>query len=179
MPVNEDLVVRTLLSHRLGLLAYIEALVRDAHIAEDVFQDVSSLALQKRDTIDDAAHLLKWLRKTARFRASYAMRQRFNQPLVFDDALLDEMDTQWIAHVESTSGGGDETDRIDALRVCMEALTPNARQLIDLRYREGISGQDLADATGKQLNTVYVALTRIHRTLADCIRKRLAEGGDE
>ena len=54
MPVNEDTVVRTLLSHRLGLLAYIEAIVRDTHLAEDVFQDVSSLAFQKREQIDDA-----------------------------------------------------------------------------------------------------------------------------
>lgn len=172
MPVNEDTVVRTLLSHRLGLLAYIEAIVRDTHLAEDVFQDVSSLAFQKREQIDDAVHLLKWLRRTARYRASYSMRQRHTQPMMFDDALLDEMDAQWIAAVGAAAN---ETDRVEALRHCLGELTPNARKLIDLRYNENKSGQDLAEASGKQLNTVYVALTRIHRTLADCIRKRMDE----
>ena len=80
------------------------------------------------------------------------------------------MDGHWEQFDEAESN-----DVIHALHACIGELTPNARRLIDLRYRNGLSGVKLADTMGKQLNTVYVALTRIHRTLAECITRRVAQ----
>ena len=34
--------------------------------------------------------------------------------------------------------------------------------------------EDVAEAMGRKLETVYQALARIHRTLADCVQQRLA-----
>ncbi len=168
MPVSEKTVAQVLFGQRLKLLAYIEAIVRDEHLAEDVFQDVCALAIKKRDTIDDEEHLFRWTRKAARFRASYAMRKQYSQPLMFDDDLLDQLEQRW------DETGNEGSDTCDALRACIDRLSPYARTLIDLRYARGISGQPLARAVNRQVNTVYVALARIHRALSDCIRTRLA-----
>src|SRR4051812_42778075 len=59
--------VRTLLAERGTLLGFIHSLVRDRHLAEDVFQSVMVAAISKRDEIQDREHLLKWLRTAARF----------------------------------------------------------------------------------------------------------------
>lgn len=56
----------------------------------------------------------------------------------------------------------------------MEQLTPNARELIDLRYARDIKGRALAEKLGRKPNAVFVALSRIHRTLSDCIQARLS-----
>lgn len=168
MPVDETIIAQILFGQRIGLLAYIEAIVRDEHLAEDVFQDVCALAIKKRDQIDDVDHLRKWVRKTARFRASYAMRQKYSQPLVFDEAVLDQLEERWREHEASPVG-----DVSDALKGCMNELSPYARTLIDLRYQRGISGANLAKALNRKLNTVYTALARIHRALSECIRGRL------
>ena len=48
MALSETIIVRVLLAERAKLLAYIWVIVRDAHLVEDVFQEVAALAVQKR-----------------------------------------------------------------------------------------------------------------------------------
>jgi RNA polymerase sigma-70 factor (ECF subfamily) len=157
-----------LLRERVKLLAYIRSIVRDDHLAEDVFQDVAVLAVRKCDEIRDGGHFLAWMRLTSRHRALKTLRQRQHQRLL-DEALLDRLDEQWAEYDRASSA-----DLVEALRVCLERLSPYARNLIELRYAEGLSGQRLAEVVDRSLNTVYVTLSRIHRSLGECIRQRLA-----
>ena len=160
--------VRVLISHRVVLMAYIRSIVQDDYLAEDVFQDVCVLAYQKQKKIKDETHLLGWLRITARYESLKAIRKRSTARVQFDSDLLDLLDSHW-AHFEKQPN----SEIIPALRHCLDKLTDNARRMIQLRYVECISGKALADALDRKLNTVYVALTRIHRTLADCIGHQL------
>ena len=172
MPQDHDDFVRTLLAERGTLLAYIHSLVRDRHAAEDVFQSVMVAAISKRDEIQDRLHLLKWLRTAARFEALGQIRRNTAQPAGLDDAVLNQLEAHWARH-DAHPG----SVKADALRHCVDRLAPHARQLLQLRYEDGISGERLAAVVGKSLNTVYVALTRIHRTLADCVRAQLHREG--
>jgi RNA polymerase sigma-70 factor (ECF subfamily) len=172
MTPDADEFVRTLLAERGTLLGYIHSIVRDRHLAEDVFQSVMVAAISKRDEIEDREHLLKWLRTAARFEALSQVRRKVGQPAELDEGVLNLLESHWTRHDAHTG-----SDKADALRHCVDRLTPNARNLLRLRYDEGVSGERLAATVGKSLNTVYVALTRIHRTLADCVRSQLqAEG---
>jgi RNA polymerase sigma-70 factor (ECF subfamily) len=169
MALEQERLLVVLLRERTRLLAYIRAIVRDAHLAEDVFQEAFALALRSREEISDEPHLLAWVRRAARFRAINVLRQR--QRLVFDEALLDQLEARW-SELDQPAA-----DRVDALHHCIEELTPHSRELLRLRYGENIKGQALADQLRRNLNTVYVALSRIHRALAECIRRRLVAGG--
>jgi RNA polymerase sigma-70 factor (ECF subfamily) len=157
-----------LLRERVKLLAYIRAIVRDDHLAEDVFQDVAVLAVRKRDEIRDGRHFLAWMRLTSRHRALKVLRQRRRQ-LLLDEGLLDRLDEQWAEHDLASAD-----DLEEALRRCLDRLSPYARNLVRLRYAEGVSGVQLAEVVDRSLNAVYVALTRIHRSLGECIKRRLA-----
>ena len=153
---------------RVKLLAYIRAIVCDHHLAEDVFQEVAVLAVRKRDEIRDGQHFLAWMRLAARHHALKVLRRQ-HRSLLLDEALLDHLDEQWAEHDPSST-----TDLVEALRSCVERLSPHARHLVKLRYADGISGLRLAEVVDRSLNTVYVSLSRIHRSLKDCIRQRLA-----
>jgi RNA polymerase sigma-70 factor, ECF subfamily len=171
-PIDQESLVILLLRERVKLLAYIRAIVRDGHLAEDIFQDVAVLAVRKRDQIRDGRHFLAWMRLTARHIALKLMR-RNRHYLLLDESLLDQMEEIWAEHDLSP-----DADLLEALKDCVERLSPHARELVKLRYQDGISGPRLAEVVDRQLNTVYVALSRIHRTLGDCIKKRrAAEGG--
>jgi RNA polymerase sigma-70 factor (ECF subfamily) len=167
-PIDQESLVSLLLRERVKLLAYIRAIVRDEHVAEDVLQEVAMLALRKRDEVRDGRHFLAWMRLAARHRALKALRQR-ERPLLLDEALLDRLDEHWAEHDPSPGA-----DLLEALRQCLERLSPHARDLVELRYAEGFSGLRLAEVVNRSLNTVYVSLSRIHRSLGDCIRQRLA-----
>jgi RNA polymerase sigma-70 factor (ECF subfamily) len=162
-----------LLRERVKLLAYIRAIVRDNHLAEDVFQEVAVLAVRKRDEIRDRRHFLAWMRLAARHLALKVMRRQ-HQYLFLDESLLDHLDGQWAEQDPSSA-----SDLVDALRTCLESLSPYARNMVKLRYVDGISGLQLAEVVDRSPNTVYVTLSRIHRSLGDCIRQRLAGAGGQ
>ena len=172
MPVDENTVVRVLMAERAKLLAYVWSIVHDEHIAEDVLQEVSMLAIDKRAQIDNERALLPWLRQTARYRALHAVRDRVKTPMLLDEKVLDGLAPYWQKYDDVPS-----QTLADALRYCVEQLTPYARRIVALRYAEGRSGTKVAEILGRKVRTIYVALSRIHRTLRDCIRQQRSEGG--
>lgn len=170
--MEHDAVVRLLMSQRAMLVGYITAIVRDGGLAEDILQDVSLLVLKKCGEIEKPEHFPGWVRKAARFEAMNLLRKRRGNMRFLDPTILDSLDVEWQA-----SDGAAPSAATEALRGCVEKLSGYARQLIDLRYREGITGQALADRCGRALNTVYVALSRTHKTLAECVQARLVREG--
>ncbi len=142
--------------------------MRDDHLAEDVFQEVAVLAVRKRAEIRDERHFLGWMRLASRHQALKVLRRRQHH-LLLDETLLDRLEEQWAEQDRDASA-----DLLEALRYCLEQLSPYAQNLVKLRYAEGVSGERLAEVVDRSLNTVYVALSRIHRSLGDCIKQRLA-----
>ena len=171
MPLKHAQLVQALVADRAKLLAYILSILSDEHAAEDVYQEVCTLALEKRDEIRDDDHLGAWLRITARHRSLKALDRLKRSPRVLDDRMLDLLEPHWdsLSSIESSL-------MVDALRSCMKQLTPHARQLIQLRYGQGITSSSIAQQLSRPLNTIYVAMTRIHKQLGECIRKRIAQG---
>jgi RNA polymerase sigma-70 factor (ECF subfamily) len=165
MGVDHDGLVRLLLAQRSMLLGYLSSLVRDEHLAEDLFQDVSIVILKKGAQLADPAGFGPWARKIARLEALNAHRKRGNAPKPLDADVLDLLDRRWDEE--------DASPAADALRPCLQRLSPRSRRLVELRYRDGVGGRDLAARLAQPLNTVYVALARIHRTLSECVRERL------
>lgn len=177
MPVTEDLVVRELWRHRIRLLAYIEVIVRDRDLAEDVFQEVGVAALTKRAEINDREHLVRWLGQAARFHGLTAARDRSRHERVFDARVLDHIEAMWQREEPAAASGSTGA----ALETCLGRLTGYNRKLIELRYRQGLTGSSLAEAAGRSKNTVYVALARVHKALAECVRREMSqveESGD-
>jgi len=172
MPIDQDTILRMLLTQRSTLLAYILSIVRDEHLAEDVFQDVSVLALNKREEIRDPEALLVWIRRAARFKALAALDQHARGPASFDDSILDLLDADW-QHFDSLSPDA----MTDALRHCLGELTENNRRVVSMRYGQNLKSGRIAELLGRTAHSVYVALTRIHKQLAACIEQRLTEEG--
>lgn len=170
MPLKQDIVVQLLLKHRGKLLGAIRAMVSDEHLAEDIFQEISIAAINKHEEIASEDHFGPWMRKAARLQSLTALRNRNRLPKSLPDEVLGSLEPHW-----RQFDGRADADMSDALRNCLEGLGPYARQLIKTRYVEGKIGNDLAAALQRSMNTVYVALTRVHHTLRDCLRRRLTE----
>lgn len=165
MPLDRDQTLRLLLRERALVLGYIRALVRDRHLAEDVFQEVSVRALDKCGEIADEVHFQGWIRRAARFEALNLVRKRERGPEPLGEVLLDQLEGHWD---NATAATPDE--RLETLQSCVGRLTPRAQSLVRLRYGEGLPGTKVAELVGMSLNTLYVALSRIHRALAECVR---------
>lgn len=170
MAMDQTQLVRLLVRDRAKLLAYIWSFVHDEHTAEDILQDVVAIAIAKRDQIEDASHLLGWSRNAARNKCLQALRDRSRGPAQLDESVLAKMEQQW-GEYDSV----DSSDVVDALSACLDELTPHARGIIKDRYAGGLTCSEIADKLGQKVNSLYVTTSRIHKTLGDCIRRRMDE----
>ena len=165
--MEPNLAVQALIRDRARLLGYLWAIVRDHHLADDLFQEVAVLAMERAAEINGEDHLLLWARKAARFKALEALRRKAFRMMSLDEDVLDALEAEWD---RVNRPAGDE--EADHLRFCMEQLLPRARTIVHLRFTEGLSGARVAEILNLKVASVYVSLARIYRALADCIRRR-------
>jgi RNA polymerase sigma-70 factor (ECF subfamily) len=157
-----------LLGERLPLTAFIASVTRNYHLAEDVFQDVCVKAIGREEPFESVQHLLNWARLAGRNRAIDQLRVRDGKYEGLSQELLESLSAVW-----PESQSGHIRERQLALEHCLGAITSNNRELLRLRYYEGRSGIEVAQTLNRKLETVYQALARIHKTLAQCIQQRL------
>ena len=168
MPIDEQHLVQILLREQPRLMAYIRSMVISRDLAEDVFQDVSLAACDSRVSIQSADSLPAWLRVVARNKAVAAIRkQKLSHAIVLDSSTLDLLESDWdrLDYGASTCGRSDQLER------CLDQLPEKSRRLIDLKYRENLSGAQIASQTNRSINSIYMALVRIREALGRCIRE--------
>jgi RNA polymerase sigma-70 factor (ECF subfamily) len=139
------------------------------HAAEDVLQNVSMIAATRRNQISSEQTLPAWLRTVARHQAIDYLRRQPRNVMLLDAQTLDRVEQAFGAYDIHTF-----SDLTDALRSCVRGLSPYSQRLVHLRYSQGLSGARLAESVHRRTDAVTRALTRIHRSLAECVRKRLA-----
>jgi RNA polymerase sigma-70 factor (ECF subfamily) len=172
MNLTHETIARVLFADRARVLAYIWSIVRDQTVTEDIFQDVVVAALQKSDDITSADHLLQWARQAARFRSIDYLRRHRRFPLQLDDDVLDLLDVAWHRRDEVSS-----QVQLEMLRRCLDELAPKARQIVDLRYQRELSCAEVAEHVGQTVGSLYTTMSRIYRTLSDCVARRIASEG--
>ena len=168
--MDSNAVVRALIRDRARLLGYVWAIARDPHLADDVFQDVTVLAMERAAEIADERHLALWARRAARFKALRGPAAAGRRTVPLDDDVMELLEAEWDGADPRATG-----EDVEHLRACIARLSPHARTILGLRYVEGVSGARVAEVMEVKVQSVYVALARIHRTLGDCIRRTAGE----
>ena len=157
-----------LLRERLALVGFISSVTRDFHIAEDIFQDVCVKAVGRAGEYESPQHLMNWARLMGRRRGIDVLRARDGKVVGLSEEMLAALEPVW------PEGDDAGSPALEALRKCLERLTPNNQEIVRLRYFEGRAGAAVAEAMGRKLDTIYQALARIHKTLGECVKQRLA-----
>jgi RNA polymerase sigma-70 factor (ECF subfamily) len=156
--------------HHASVRACLAVRMNQSHEAEDLAQETLLIAFRKLPGIDPTLPLGPWLRGIAlNLLANYRRKFRAS-PIGLNDELQALVDTQ----IEAVVGAGRESDRMHALRECMNELEGPARQLISERYAEGATLEELAVRLGRKSSAVSMQLHRLRGLLANCIEQRLA-----
>ena len=166
--------MRGILAQEPLLLGFIRAIVGSRQVAEDIFQDLVVLVMRKHSEIPNADALPGWTRRASRFLALKALEKRARERPTMDDELITLLEQTWTAEEETAAD-----PYLAALTACRDQLPAHARELLALRYEHGIPGEQIAERLSRPLNTVYVTLSRLHRTLEACIRSRLSRSAHQ
>lgn len=149
------------------LYAYIFSLLGDHSRAADVLQETNLVLWRKVEEFQPERPFLPWATAIARFQVLANLRDRKRDRLLLDEELV----TAFSADSETNVGDVEDIRRF--LRECIETLSPGNRDLIHQKYYLGGSIAAIADAVGRSVSSVKVALLRSRRHLADCIQLRL------
>jgi len=129
-------------------------IVRDRDEAADALHDAFLAASAHLDQLRDPARLRPWLYSICRHEALRRARQRGRVELT------DQVDD--MSGVEVDMDRGSRAEELHELVWSAAAgLNERDRALLDLNLRQGLEGQDLADAMGTSLSSSYVMLSRL------------------
>ena len=135
----------------------------------DVLQETNLVLWRKMDDFSPGSDFGAWARKCAYFQALAFLRDRKRDRHLFDDDLLAQFAE------EATDAEHEAGDRILAMRDCLSRLPDRQRQLINLRYSQNQSVQQLAKDADKKESAMKMMLMRIRQSLHTCIELKLKE----
>ena len=71
-----------------------------------------------------------------------------------------------------------QSDRLERclryLDECMARLPQSDRDLLQVKFQSAVTAKNAAERLGRPANTVYKALARIYRSLADCVTRAMS-----
>ena len=170
MALTEQDILQRLMGQRDRVSASAWLVVRDAHAAEDIFQNIALKALAKEVTFDSDGALMSWAFITARREGIGWLRRHKNAPVSLDETILEVLEAGW---ADASLGQAD--GRSQALRDWLNELPEKSRELLKLRYFDGQRCKEVATVLGTKLDAVYKRLSRLHQALKKCIETKLAQ----
>jgi RNA polymerase sigma-70 factor (ECF subfamily) len=146
--------------HRARVFHFIQRMVRNPAIAEDLVSQVFLDVWRSANKFDRRARASTWLLAIARFKALTSLRRRGCEN-------VDQDDMDGIADTgETPEAALDRKDRNGILRACIDRLSPAHREIIDLVYYHDKSVAEASELIGIPDGT---AKSRLF-----CARKQLA-----
>lgn len=154
---------------RPSLIAYVASLVPQARQeAEDVVQAACTILWEKREEFQQGTDFKAWAFRTAYFQA-LALRRDLsrNKVAVFSDQMLQRV-------ADASEVAAETSDRrVDALRTCLNSLSPEDKRLVALKYTTNVPLADHARRIGVPPSRLQKSLSRLRIVLRHCIQKRL------
>lgn len=162
---GRDAILREFVKNRSHLFAFILSIVRDFAFAEEVLQEVAVVVCDQWEEFRPGTNFGAWAARIARNKI-------FNLNRVSRRELL--LSPEAIAGIERAVEVESEASSLDAVRKCLETVTDRVRSVLAMRYREGLSGGEIARRTKTTITAVHMALSRARSVLARCVETRLA-----
>lgn len=170
--VDEPL-IKQFLRQQGRFMGYLLALTRDLHAAEEIFQNAAVAVLEGAP--EPLLDFQAWSKEVVRRQALHYLRDRSRQAGIvrtLNPALLDGLTR---AFMEDAAGPDQGAREREALTDCLKRLPGKSGEILALRYQKGRSFDEIAAAVRSTAAGVQRAISRLRKTLHDCVRLRLRE----
>jgi len=152
------------------LYRYALRFVKDPAVAEDVVQDVMFKLWQKRQEADAIENLEAWLMVLTRNRSLDILRKVKDNQVNVDEA-FGVSDKEPLADKQMES-----SELMKQLNDCVDQLPEKQKQVFHLREIEQMTYDEIAQATGFNLDDVKVSLFRARKHIQRMLSKTNAFG---
>ena len=150
--------------HHVRVYRFVLRLLRDEMAAEDVIGDVFLDVWRQASRFEGRSAVSTWLIAIAQFKALSLLRKRRD----------DGLDTETAEAIEDAADDPERAatkrDKGERLRKCLEGLSPEHREIIDLVYYHEKSVEEVARIVGIPENTVKTRMFYARKKLGELCR---------
>jgi len=150
--------------HHVRIYRFVLRLLRDEMAAEDVIGDVFLDVWRQASRFEGRSAVSTWLMAIARFKALSLLRKRRD----------DGLDAETAESIEDAADDPERAvtkqDKGEKLRKCLESLSPEHREIIDLVYYHEKSVEEVARIVGIPENTVKTRMFYARKKLGELCR---------
>ena len=150
--------------HQVRVYRFVLRLVGNQTAAEDLISDVFLDVWRQADRFEGRSAVSTWLLAIARFKALSLMRRKPEQ----------ELNEEMAGAIEDKSDDPEITiqkkDKSAALRRCLEALSPEHREVVDLVYYHEKSVLEVAEIVGIPEATVKTRMFYARKRLSELLK---------
>ena len=165
--------------NRRWLIPYLHSLTGNPETARDLAQNVFVIAWQSRQKFDGSRPLGAWLRGIARNVAREHWRKTQRSPVIADSEVMERLDECAGAWEGRCADPDYETDRLEALRGCLDALGEKLSKMFRLKYGDDWNARTIGERVNMKTGAVNMALSRSRNILLGCIQSKMTELGHE
>ena len=165
---REQFVERAMMDYESPLIGYAATILNDPDLARDVVQD-TFIRLCQQDPAKVQDSLKSWLFTVCRNRALDLLRKdKRSQPL--DDIAWKKVAGPGLQPDEQA----DQQERLSQLTIYLNRLTDNQREVITLKFQQGLSYQEIHEITGLATGNIgfliHTGLKRLREILPADLR---------
>ena len=152
--------------------ASILRLVGHVELADELAQDVMVRAWERRSQYRAGTSPRAWLLAIARSQVMNVHRRAERDRRHVDELIRQEL----LRHKDQSDSDDLTAARLAALRVCLESVGGNQRELLDLIHGQGLSSDDASEVLGINSAACRQRLSRLQRELRICCEERMKGG---
>jgi RNA polymerase sigma-70 factor, ECF subfamily len=150
--------------HQVRVYRFVLRLVGNAAAAEDLISEVFLDVWRQADRFEGRSAVSTWLLAIARFKALSSLRRK----------PAEELDEDAAGAIEDTSDDPEvaiqKKDKAAALKQCLQSLSPDHREVIDLVYYHEKSVEEVAEITGIPEATVKTRMFYARKKLSELLK---------
>jgi RNA polymerase sigma-70 factor, ECF subfamily len=157
--------------HRVRVFRFILRFLRDEAAAEDVLAETFLDVWRQAGNFEGRSSISTWILSIARFKALSDARRRRDAPYDEEAAaeIADEADDPEIDVAKRDKGA--------ALRRCLDKLSAEHREVVDLVYYHEKSVEEVAQIVGAPAATVKTRLFHARQKLSEILRRAGVDRG--
>lgn len=179
---SQDAYRDLLLRYQRPVLSLIRRMVRNSSQAEDLAQEVFLKAFRALGSYDQGRKFSSWLFKIAHNTAIDQLRRKELVTVPLETPDRDEPDLVAMlpdASAETPAGRAERRDLAAAIEGAVGSLKPLYREVVVLRYQEGLMYEEIAEVTGLPLGTVKTHLFRARKAMVAHLEAHGWQPGNE
>jgi RNA polymerase sigma-70 factor (ECF subfamily) len=166
-PDADRLLMEQFISNQDMLYGYIVSILPNWADADEVFQETSLILWEKRASYDPERSFIAWAYGIARNVALNFVRRNRTTGATLSPELFGKIE-------EIRLRMGDALQRqAEVLQQCLGRLSETQRVFVMNCYSADVPLAQVAGRLGVSENAVYLRLSRLRKTLLDCIRRTL------